>query len=267
MWLSQYLHKLFSFTIAYFRTLGRSAFDLVHENVITKSQFGRFYWVSLLICAFALYYYYLEAQQYGGTSVDHPECYLPGDLPFFAFFVLAEIASFVLLTGARFAGWGMVRIWTADALVLDENLQARSSPLTRTQRAHVITRRLYGEMWGWFPITLALAVLISGDKLGSVVDDCFRERHLSSIGFVTTLIWPGLVVAFVIVAASNWLLFRWRWNLRSAFILSLIFVFYLISIALAGPADRLLGRGFAAMPSQINWLSTVLFGGAFFNVN
>lgn len=266
MWLSEYIKKALGFSLAYFRTLGRSAFDLVHDNVITKSQFGRFYWVSLFICAFSLFYYYVVAQQYDSKSVEFSECTPSSPLPFFAFFVLAEVASFVLLVGAQIAGWGMVRIWNADTLILDQNLKLQASELTSARRGHVIGRRLYGQMWGWFPITLALAVAISQNQLASVVSRCADTHLLDSLGFLTAVVWPGLVVAFTAVAALNWCLFRWGLNMRSVFILSIIFVSYVVATAVAGPADQVLSRGFRAMPEQINSFSKLLLGGKIFDL-
>jgi hypothetical protein len=262
MWLLDYLQKAFAFSMAYFRTLGRSAFDLVHDNVITKSQFGRFYWVSLFVCAFALFFYFVMANQYS-KNTGIPECLPQYEMPFLSFFVLAEIASFVLLLGGKIAGWGVMRIWSADHVVLDENLKLATSSLTASQRAHVIGRRLYRQMWGWFPITLVGAVFLSQGRLQEVVNACGATRSLDSFDFLRALIWPGLIIAFAAVAVFNWWKFRWALNARSAFILSFVFFLYVAAAGVASPAG-LLAEGLRSLPQKaptaISKIMSTLFG-------
>lgn len=269
MWLSEYFQKALAFSLAYLRTMARSAFDLVHDNVISKGQFGRFYWVSLLVCGFAYFYYFHETQQYvGDTSRVYWPCTPEDTLPFFTFFVLAEIASFILLLGAHLAGWGIVRIWSASAVVLGRNLKlekSQSRPTAR-QRAQIISLRLYGQMWGWFPITLTIAIAISvfaHNRFQDVVVRCNQSqpRSLDSFEFLTIIMWPGLVVAFAAVVLTNWLLFRWKWNFQSAFILSLIFVFYVVAIAVSGPSDAFLADGLRKTPQTVISISNIIFQG------
>lgn len=261
MWLYDYIDRALAFTIAYFRVLSGSAFDFFRDNIASRSVFGRFYWVSLFICSFAIFYHYNIAQQYEVAVSGDPNlsrCYPNKTLPFLAFFVLAELASFILLIGSRIAGFVVVRLWPAAVTT------ANGLPIySIAQKSNIVFRRLYRLMWGWFPITLTLSVIISQDRLQQSIALCAEAGPSASI-WIQAIVFPGLVVAFAIVTAANWVFFRWPLDGRLAFLLGVTFASYFVAVVIISPADHVLIQGLRdlpqELPKQLSDLSKALFG-------
>src|SRR5438105_3000763 len=106
MWLSQALWKLSGFISVYVRNFRDAGFDLLRAIAMTKPQLGRLYWVNLVLCAFAFFYLFEESQwlrKAETLNADH--CYPNNSLPILALFILAEVASFILLIGAHCEVW------------------------------------------------------------------------------------------------------------------------------------------------------------------
>ena len=259
MWLSQVLWRLLGYGEAYFKNFRDAGFDLIRSIGMTKAQLGRFYWVNLGICAFAIYYLFYEAQWLrAAETFGNPSCHPRRPLPVLATFVLAEIASFVLLVGAHTESWLLYR---KQGSVADHAI------LVDAPSPQAVARRLHRLLWTWFPLVIALAAYLSASRFDAVVVWCDQ----SSVGYtvllhrtklICALVWPGLVAAFVLAAGVNWAIYRWRPNWRLATTLAFGLVFYALAAAIVGPSDIL---GVVSLcrqiPENIDWLLKQLIGG------
>jgi hypothetical protein len=229
MWLSDLILRCWEYASAYFRILRKAGNQLLLANMVTRSQVGRFYWVCLLMTAAALWLmFWLASLIYdaGTSSATLQSCYPTKPLSTLAFFVLAEFASFILLIGAILESKIVVRFWPSTPYNMAWNEE------------RVITRRLHGLMWGWFPIFLLLVVSISQSQLGNLLEDCKKAPPVGFI-LVTEAIWPGFLIAYSVVVAVNCFIYKWSKSWELGFILAYTFVMYVVVIAVVSPADVL----------------------------
>jgi hypothetical protein len=239
MWLYQAILKLLGFVSAYLKNLHYARFDLLGKIGMTKSQLGRFYWVNLVLCAFVLYRLFDTTQQLRADSsfqavVENVKCRPEQPVPVLAFFILAEVASFILLVGAHAEAWILYRLkkGTPDHPIFAE-IPSRAAA----------ARRLHRLLWTWFPLTLGIAVYLSKDCLNSVVKWCdslsggHYSGALHGAKLILALVFPGLLVSFFGIAALNWAFYRWSPHRDLVMTLGLAFAFYILAIAIVGPTD------------------------------
>jgi hypothetical protein len=259
MWLSQILWKLCGFATAYLKNFREGGFNLPHAVGMTKSQLGRFYWVNLIFCAFVLYYLFSSTQWLReADTLENPQCYPAHSLPIIALFILAEIASFTLFVGANIEAWILYRRGDAQnhAILLD---------IPSRQAA---ARRLHRLFWTWFPFVLAASVYFSTCRFDEVTDWCIHTTDANYSGamhsarLVLAIVWPGLIVSFVVVAGLNWAFYRWKPNKNLATTLVFSFTLYVLAIAVAGPSDALgLVNLCRKLPGNLDWIFKSLVGG------
>jgi hypothetical protein len=232
MWFSDLIVRSWEYASAYFRILRKAGIQLLLANMTTRSQLGRFYWVCWLMTAAAIWTLFWSSNLvFGGqhpTEQDLRACYPKKDLSVLACLVLAEFASFILLIGAVLESKLIVRIWPPPASV------------AAGHDARVITRRLHGLMWGWFPIFLFLVATISRNYwLNDLQTDCSLARPIG-VALVAEHIWPGFIAAYAIVVAINYFIYKWTKSLEMAFIIACTFVLYAVVTAIVSPADVIL---------------------------
>jgi hypothetical protein len=230
MWFSDLIIRSWEYASAYFRILRKAGIQLLLANMTTRSQLGRFYWVCWLMTAAAILALFwssnLVFEGHPGTQALQA-CYPKKSLSVLACLVLAECASFMLLVGALLESKLIVRIWTPP------------NAITAGNDTRVITRRLHGLMWGWFPIFLFLTVAISGYYLNDLQTACSEGNPIGFV-LVAEKIWPGFIAAFAIVVAINCFIYKWTISLELVFILACTFVLYVVVTAIVSPADVLL---------------------------
>jgi hypothetical protein len=257
MWLSDLLWRLCGFAEAYLKNFRDAGFDLLRAIGLTKSQLGRFYWVNLIVCAFVLYYLFDTAQWLRKfTPLEGANCYPSKSLPVLALFLLAEVASFILLVGSQLESWLLYR---------SEESAADHAILRDTPSRTAAARRLHRLLWTWFPLVLGVAVYISASRFDGVADWCRGTAdHYSLAVHRAKLIWaiiPQLALAFLTVAAVNWLIYRWSPSRKLAITLLFGFLFYVLAVAITGPADILgLVNVCRQLPDNIDWILKALIG-------
>jgi len=235
MWLSQVFRKLCDFVTAYIKNFRYSDFDLHGRSSMSRLQLGRFYWVNLIISAFVLYYLFNSTQQLREAHpLEHAKCVPEQSISTFAFLILAEAASFVLLLGAQ-----------AEALMLYRFNKGKvdHAILTGIPTRAEAARRLHRLLWTWFPLILGFAVYLSMGAFDRVAQWCNSlpdEQYSGSAHgarLILALVFPGLLVSFLGVAGLNWALFRWQPNRRLATTLAFAFTFYVLTMLIVGPSD------------------------------
>jgi hypothetical protein len=229
MLFARVIFKSCEYASAYFRILRKAGFQLLLANMATRSQLGRFYWVSLLMTAAAIsIMFWLSNVLYAAEPqrANLKACYPDKPMPLLSFFVLAECAAFILLIGAKLESIIITKIWPS------------LPPVTASNQTQIITRRLHELMWGWFPVWLFLTILISQNYLRGLLDDCSKGNPINVV-LIAKEIWPGFVIAYLIVILANWLIYKWKPDMELGFILGCTFLLYAVVIAIVSPADAL----------------------------
>jgi len=239
MWLSQILWKAFGFGSAYIKNFRDSGFDLLRGNGMTRSQLGRFYWVNLILCAFVLYDAFRVTHQLQASEIlVGGQCYPSNAIAPLAFFILAEVGSFVLFLGGQVEAWIFYRQQgsASDHAILKD---------VPTRKA--AARRLHRLWWTWFPLVLWAATYLSSahlDDVGKWCVDSVRstgkyDYFAHHARLLWASVWPGLIVTYAVGAAVNWAIYRWSPSRKLAITVAFGFVFYVMAVAVVGPADMI----------------------------
>jgi hypothetical protein len=223
MWTTNLLALIFSYLSAYLRCFRWKCDD-------TRVEYGRFYLLNWAFTSYALYLFYWYTSFLQGREISYG-CQPEQSLPFLAIFVIAEIASFVLLACSYI-----------DLAFKREALSWRRVLSDFTTIGPRSNWRMYRLMWIWFPYTLLIVTYLSSGAVKDIVTDCVMARGpTGSIPYSLLLLWPllwrGLSVASLVIIGANWIAFRWKPSRRLLAEFALVGISYILTFAIIGPPD------------------------------
>jgi hypothetical protein len=245
MWLWRLIQIGFGYATSYLK-VERTSPKLFVGVPITRGQIGRFYWINLLLAAFAIDLLFIRAQwDQGGTL----GCSVPATIPFLGLLILAELASLILLGGSALL-----------SSILSKGKLSFLSPSDAYPSRLVLRNRLHRLFWGAFPWVLIIAAVIATPGLTKVIEWCSADvgARNGSLAFALWItlaaVWPGLIIGTVVAAGAAYGIHRFESFRIWSLIWLWAFTCYLIVIAVVGPADIL------HLVSQLRDLRTLIDG-------
>jgi hypothetical protein len=175
------------------------------NGVATRSQYIRFYLVNLVFTSAALYglffhHGFVEWESSLGACVPKER------VPYVAFLVLAEGASFVFLIFSY-----------VNVVFKSQPLCWRRAYKDLTTVGHRLEWRLYRLLWIWFPWTVLAISELSWGAVRDVVNGCVSSGGTIQFGqsgyrlqLFWALIWPNALLVLAPIVFVYWFFVRWK---------------------------------------------------------
>jgi len=270
VWLWQFLLTLYGYVKTYIYRICEDDYNLAQPDLTTKPQNTRFLIANLMFGSFAVFVLlskmnFLNSPS-GNTLLnartsfeDAPICAPIRDLPFWAIFILAELASFIVLVGA----W--LSAWTTSCL------QARLAGQTADPSAHKFricapmsgsvtsrTRRLHRVMAPALFLAMIVTAYLASNHVKRVQENCDDEtarRFSYSLSLLDAIVCPYFIAVFIAIFAAYFLRTSITFNRAATrvsltpmtrvplatFLICLGFALlsYVAALAIVGPPDLL----------------------------